>query len=309
MSTMINRRTLLKTLAAAGLVGAARLPALAAGGAQTVKVGLIEVALLSDGALDLPVSFALPDRPASEIEALFAPHGLSTDRMKPPLNVVLVRSGGDTTLIDAGSGPNFMATAGKLPAALDAAGIDRGSITRVVLTHGHPDHLWGILDEFDEETFPDATYLISRTEWDYWTDPATVDRVPEAVKGMAAGAARILGGIGEKVERLDDGATVGPGMTYVSTPGHTPGHMSVMIEDAGARMLVLGDAISHPVISFEKPDWHYGSDVDKEQGARTRTRLLDMLSSDRLPVVGYHLPVPGLGRVERKDQAYRFVAG
>jgi glyoxylase-like metal-dependent hydrolase (beta-lactamase superfamily II) len=310
MKTTIRRRTLLKGAAAAALANLAPVRAFAASDEpRRMSVGALEIIFLSDGSLELPVSFALPDRPAAEIAALFAPHGLSTDRLTPPLNVVMVRAGDEATLIDAGSGANFMATAGRLPAALDTAGIDREIVTRIVLTHAHPDHLWGVIDEFDEEAFPNARYLISQGEWDYWTDPDTVSRVPEAAKGMAAGAARILGRIAEKTERLGDGAAVAPGMTYISTPGHTPGHMSVLIEDGAERMMVLGDAVSHAVISFERPDWHNGADVDRDQGAATRKRLLDMLAGEGMPIAGYHLPEPGLGRVERNGTAYRFVAG
>jgi hypothetical protein len=85
--------------------------------------------------------------------------------------------------------------------------------------------------------------------------------------------------------------------------------MSVLIEDGSERMMVLGDAVSHAVISFEKPDWHIGADIDRDQGAATRKRLLDMLAGEGMPIAGYHLPEPGLGRVERNGTAYRFVAG
>src|SRR5690606_35925409 len=305
METTINRRTLLAAAAAAGLTALSPLPGFAAtGGPRRVSVGALEITFLSDGSLNLPVSFSLPDQSAAEIEALFAPHKLPTERLQPPLNVALVRAGDRATLIDAGAGANFMATAGRLPTALETAGIDPQSVTRVVLTHAHPDHLWGVIDDFDEETFPNADYVISQADWDYWTDPGTVDRVPEAAKGMAAGAARILGRIADRTERLGDGATVAPGLTYMATPGHTPGHMSVLVEDANQRMLVLGDALTHAVVSFEKPQWRNGADVDGEQGAATRARLLDMLAGDQMQIAGYHLPRPGLGRVERNGTAY-----
>jgi glyoxylase-like metal-dependent hydrolase (beta-lactamase superfamily II) len=307
MKTMIHRRALLKGAAAAALASFVPVRSLiAAEAARTMSVGSLELTFLSDGSLDLPLSFAVPDRPAAEIEALLAPRGLPTDRLTPPLNVVLVRSGDETTLIDSGSGANFMATAGRLPAALEAAGIERETIGRVVLTHAHPDHLWGVIDDFDEEAFPNARYIISGTEWDFWTDPDTVTNMPEAGKAIAAGAARILGRIAEKVERMAEGASVAPGMTYVSTPGHTPGHMSVLLDDGGERLMVTGDAANHAVISFERPDWHYGADLDRDQGAATRVRLLDMLASEKMPIAAYHLPAPGLGRVERKGTAYQF---
>jgi glyoxylase-like metal-dependent hydrolase (beta-lactamase superfamily II) len=308
-----TRRTVLGGLAAA-LGGGAAVPgggAAAATAPATVRVGAIGLMVVSDGTLSAPRAFALPGTPPAEIEALYRASGLEAPaQLVSQTNATLAKIGDDLVLIDAGSGPNFQPTAGKLSQNLEAAGIDPEKIAKVVFTHGHADHLWGALDDFEDEArFPNATYVIPAAEWDFWTAPDTPERVPDWLKGMARGSARVLKKIEAKVERRRSGETVAPGLTYVDTAGHTPGHMAVMVESGTERLLVGGDVLANPVVSFRRPDWPFGSDLDRDAGAMTRKRLLDRLAGDRIPFIGFHLPWPGIGRVARDGTAYRFEAG
>ena len=108
---------------------------------------------------------------------------------------------------------------------LEAAGIAPEKITRIVFTHLHADHLWGAIDDFDDAPrYPNATYVISAAEWDFWNDPKTAETAPDWLKGMAIGTARMLKKLESKVERRKPGEAVGPGLTYVDSSGHTPGH-------------------------------------------------------------------------------------
>jgi glyoxylase-like metal-dependent hydrolase (beta-lactamase superfamily II) len=209
-------------------------------------------------------------------------------------------------LIDAGSGPNFQPTAGKLSENLEAAGIDAAKITKVVFTHGHADHLWGAIDDLDDLRFPNASYVISQAEWDFWTSANTPAKLPDAFKGMAIGSARILKRLESKIERRKPGDPVAPGLTYLETAGHTPGHMAIMVESGRDLLLIGGDALTHGAVSFARPAWRIGSDHDSDRAIKTRTQLLDRLATDRIPLVGFHLPWPGHGRVERSGNAYRF---
>lgn len=284
------------------------LPARAANAPVTHKVGAIEVTIVSDGVLNVPLSFSLPDTPLPEAAALFKAHGLPEDVAPSQTNVVVVRTGDERILIDAGSGPSFQPTAGKLQTNLEAAAIAADSVTKVVFTHGHADHLWGVIDDFgDGDRFPNARYVISEAEWDFWTSPDTAARVPDALKGMALGSSRILKAIEAKTERRKGGETLAPGLTYLATPGHTPGHMAVLIEDGGQRLVVGGDVLAHIAISFVRPEWRIGSDFDRDQGINTRKQLLDQLATDRIPLIGFHLAWPGYGAVERTGPAYRFI--
>ena len=151
-------------------------------------------------------------------------------------NVTLVKTGSELVLIDAGSGPKFQPTAGKLSENLEAAGIDPAKITKVVFTHGHADHLWGAIDDFDDgERFPNASYVISAAEWDFWTDPRYRSHACRiGSRAWRIGSARILKRIEHKIERRKARRTVAPGLTYVGTAGHTPGHMAVHDREAAA---------------------------------------------------------------------------
>jgi glyoxylase-like metal-dependent hydrolase (beta-lactamase superfamily II) len=285
------------------------MPAFAAIAPFRRKVGAIELMVISDGTLSNSLSFALPETSPADAAAIFAAHGLPPHGAPAQTNVTLVKTGEETILIDAGSGPNFQPSAGKLSENLEAAGIDPAKITKVVFTHAHADHLWGALDDFgDDERFPNASYVMSVAEWDFWTDAKTQTVVPDWLKGMAAGSARILRKIERKVERRKAGDRIAPGLTYVDTAGHTPGHMAILVESANEKLLIGGDVFNNVAVSFARPEWRVGADHDRDQGVATRKRLLDQLASDRTPLIGFHLTWPGHGMVERSGGAYRFIA-
>ncbi|WP_034490592.1 MBL fold metallo-hydrolase [Afifella pfennigii] len=275
--------------------------------ATGLPLGELEVSVLSDGHLTLPMDFVLPQTTKEEIEALFAPHGLPTDALKPPLNVTLLRGGDRLILFDAGSGPRFQDTAGALPSALEAAGIDPSEVTDVVFTHCHPDHLWGVLDDFDEPLFAEATHWMPQDEWAYWRDEGTLAATPEARKSFVVGAQNRLAAIEDFVTLVRPGDELPLGIEALATFGHTPGHTSYVIHGGGDSLLVTGDALTNHLFSFERPDWPSGTDQDPQMGAATRKSLLERIATDRMRIVGYHLPEPGIGTAERKDGAYRFV--
>lgn len=300
-----SRRTVLAGLAATALPLRAR----AATPVFKRTLGALEVMVVSDGTLNVPLSFQLPETKPEDAAALFTAHGLPAGGMPSQTNVTLVKAGGELILIDVGSGHNFQSTAGKLADNLEAASIQPEAITKVVFTHAHPDHLWGAIDELDELRFPKASYVIGSVEWDFWTNPQTASRMPDAFQGIALASARILKRLEGKIERRRAGEAVAPGLTYVETIGHTPGHMSVLAESNGQMLMIGGDVLTNPAVSFARPEWRVGSDFDRDQAVTTRKRLLDRLVADKLPLIGFHLPYPGHGMVERKDNAYRFVAG
>lgn len=271
------------------------------------KVGTTSVTVISDGHLLVPLSMSLPDIPAAEAASLLTTHGLPAGGSPVPTNVSLIATGDQLILVDAGSGANFQPTAGKLAENMEAAGLDPTKVTKVVFTHGHADHLWGAIDDFDDsERFANASYVISATEWDFWTDPDTPSRAPDWMKGMARGSARILKRLEGKIERHKDRDAIASGVFYFSTPGHTPGHMSVLVESGSERLLIGADALTHPAVSFAQPDWRWGTDFDGDRAIATRRQLLDQLSNERTTLIGFHLPWPGIGTVETSGAAYRF---
>lgn len=302
---MLTRRHLLTATAAALAASFAPRRVWAA---STLELGDLRIDTLSDGNLVLPGDFILGGMPQEEMQAIVSKYGLPTDQLTPPCNVTLLRDGTNTVLFDVGSGPDFQPSAGKLMEAFDALGLGVEDITHVLFTHGHPDHLWGLLDEFDEPVFPNAEYMIGKAEFDYWMDPETVTTIGEARATFAVGASRRLGAIAETVRLLSDGEEPLPGIAARLTPGHTPGHMAYEI--AGSTpVMVLGDCIGNHHVAFERPDWASGSDQDGARAAATRAGLLDRLAAEGHAIIGYHLPEGGIGRVERAEKGYRYIAG
>jgi len=251
-----------------------------------------------------PASGMAPEADPAEIARLLTEDGFDPALVAPPLNVTLFEAGDRVILFDAGSGPGFQPTAGRLLAALDAAGIAPDAVTDILFTHGHPDHLWGVLDDFDELAFPEAAYHVPRPEWEFWRDDRALSAVGEARQFFVPGARNRFAAIEDRVTLIDWGAEVLPGIEAVATPGHTPGHTAYAIHGGGEGVMVVGDAIGHPVLSLRRPHWHVEMDQDGALGAQTRLALLDRLAAERMPIIAYHLPAPGAAVIERSGDAY-----
>jgi glyoxylase-like metal-dependent hydrolase (beta-lactamase superfamily II) len=206
-----------------------------------------------------------------------------------------------------GSGDRFMPSAGKLWDNLKSAGIDKANITKVIFTHGHPDHLWGTVDELDDLTLPKAAFYVASAEWNFWHRDNATRGLPTERAGFVTGARRNYAAIKERVTIFKPGDDIVTGLRIIATAGHTQGHVS--LELAGGEGLIVGaDALTHPLISFQHPEWRPTADHVPDVAAQTRARLLDRLASDRSKLIGFHLPYPGVGHVERKDGSFRFVA-
>lgn len=273
----------------------------------TLQSGDRTLDTLSDGNLVLPKSFAFGDTPPEGADALLAKYGITGDTMTPDCNVTLLRSGDRTILFDVGSGQEFMPSAGKLMDAFDALGVDIFDVTDVVFTHAHPDHLWGVRDDFGDLMLPDAAYHMGRAEWDYWTDPDTVSTIDAGRVTFAVGAQSRLELLADRINLFDDDQEILPGVLSRLTAGHTPGHMAFDVQMGSETIMIVGDSIVNHHIAFEQPAWLSGSDQDPSMGAQTRLGLLDQLSTTQTRLIGFHLPGGGLGRAERHGDGFIFV--
>jgi len=274
---------------------------------KTITHGEFSVSILSDGHLSIPTRNLARNATEADIKASIGGGG---DMVLPPCNVTLVRTPSETILIDVGAGPHYMPGAGKLAENMDTAGIDRTSITKVVITHAHPDHLWGVLDDFDDAPFlSNASFLMSRPEFEFWMAADAASRLPVDRQNFAAAAKRNLARIRDKLQLIEPGAEIASGIRAIDTSGHTAGHISVEIVSGNETALVLGDALMHPIISFAHPEWSPAADHhDPERAVAVSKSLLARLASDRSLAIGFHLPFPGLGRVEAHGLAYRYIS-
>ena len=303
----LDRRRFLT--AAAALVAAGVLPsrALALAGPYSFKQGALDIMVVSDGHLVFPTSILAPDAPADALKQLLDAAGVTGTEIKPDTNVTLIRSGADTVLFDTGSGANFQPTAGKLVANLAAAGIKPDSITKVVFTHAHPDHIWGTLGTDGNLTFPKAAYYAAAAEWNFWMDKDLVTKVPEGMQPFVTGAQKNLAAVKDKVTMFKPGDEVHAGIKALDTPGHTPGHVS--FEVPGNEMLIIvGDAVVAVPVAFPHPEWRFGFDTIPDLAIQTRKTFLDRAATDKIKMLGFHWPYPGIGYAEKKGPGYAYVA-
>jgi len=272
-----------------------------------LSVGDMRLDVVSDGSLTLPGSFIFDPMPKDELAPILTKYQLSADVLEPPCNVTLMRHGDRVVLFDVGSGPDFAPNSGILLDSLDALGVAPEDVTDVVFTHAHPDHLWGLLDDFDDPLFTEATYMIGKAEWDYWMNPKTVDTIGDARASFAVGAKRRLEMIEDKVAFFNDGEEIMPGVAARATFGHTPGHMALEVRQGTEAVMILGDCIGNHHVAFEKPEWHSGSDQDLEMAAQTRLLLMDQLAAEKTRIIGFHLAGNGTGYVDKTASGYTFV--
>ena len=277
--------------------------------ASDLTLGAMQIRTLSDGHLTLPAEFIFGPMPQDELPAVLDQHGVAHGPLHPDCNVTLLQHEDRVVLFDAGSGPGFQDSSGQLIDALGASGLTPEDVTHVVFTHCHPDHLWGVLDDFDDPLFVNAEHMMGQAEWDYWFDPDTANTIQPERTTMAVGARRRLEVIEDQMKLFADGDEILPGVAAFATPGHTPGHMAFELRDGSQSAMVLGDAIGNHHVAFARPDWQSGADQDRDQAVQTRMRLLDRLTSEQMQLIGYHLPDGGMGRAERDGNSYRFVAG
>jgi glyoxylase-like metal-dependent hydrolase (beta-lactamase superfamily II) len=226
-----------------------------------------------------------------------------------PLNVGVVRSGGRTVLIDAGLGVEFpeFAGAGQLTRRLEAAGLGLESLTDVVLTHMHMDHIGGLLG-LRGRLRPDLRIHVSATEAEFWAGKADLSRatmppgVPESLRSVAK---RFLDEYHGRLQPFEKEHEVAPGMLVSRTGGHTPGHSVVRLESGGDRLMFGGDSVFPP--GFDCPHWHNGFDQEPEETVRVRVGLLRELSATGQPLVPTHVPFPAAGRVAVTRDVFRWV--
>lgn len=275
---------------------------------QAFRVGALEVVALSDGAPDRALGGFFNKIAASEWTKAI---GITDPEQPVPFNfgAFLVRGDGRTIMIDSGYGPPGRSLGvpggGELLARLSEIGVSRGAVDVVVHTHLHPDHCgWDLdPDAGGAPTFPNATVYVSQVELDYWTGAAT-DANPMA--GAARTAMETLGKAG-RVTTFSGEHPVSASLTMVPTPGHTPGHCSVMLASQGEHLLILGDVAHHPV-HLEHHDWLPAVDVDPAESQRSRARMAALAADRNAVVTGGHFPILTLGRVRRVDTGYRWEA-
>ncbi|KJH86035.1 beta-lactamase [Pseudomonas fluorescens] len=277
-----------------------------------LKVGDIDVLVISDGVLPLPTSTMSTNVDPAARAAWFKDMFLGPDAFDWALNVLVVRSGEQTLLVDAGLGGQFpgFPRAGLFPKRLEAAGIELSSITDVVITHMHMDHIGGLLvDEVRNRLRPDVRIHVCKTEVDFWAEPNFSRTVmPAPIPEVLHTTARqFMEAYHDKLRTFEQEYEVAPGVVVKRTGGHTPGHSVVHVRSGREKLTFAGDAL-FPV-AFDHPDWQNGFEHDPEEAVRVRVRLMREAAASGELFVATHLSFPSVGRVAVDGDAFRWVAG
>ncbi|WP_125078269.1 MBL fold metallo-hydrolase [Mycobacterium sp. P7213] len=275
-----------------------------------VQVGDIEVLVISDGVLPINAATMATNVDSSRLAGWLDDMFLPPDVIDWPLNVVVVRSGDRTILVDAGLGMEFpdFPRAGQAVRRLEAAGIDLSAITDVVLTHLHMDHVGGLLtDGVNARLRPDLRIHVAAAEAEFWEAPDFSGTnmpapVPDALRSIAS---RFLDEYRNHLVPFEKSYEVAPGVLATRTGGHTPGHSVVRLASGDHRLTFAGDAIFQ--VGFDNPQWHNGFEHDPEQSIEVRVGLLQELASTGEALVATHLPFPSVCHVAAAGNAFRCV--
>lgn len=262
---------------------------------RTFYLGEFKITSLLDvtGLQNDPKPEYAKDVPNEDWEQVCHDNFISTEELQFFITPTLVETGNQRILIDAGMGK------GGLTASLAEAGIAPESIDVVIITHMHPDHIGGLMTD-GKPSFPNARYVAGAKEYDFWSKMPLEALPAKLVKMMFTPLA-------DKTTFIGAGETSVPGITAIKSFGHSPGHLCFMLESQGQQIMLTADLANHYVWSFAKPDWAFGFDGDPEMASKARRDVLGMLAADKIPMIGYHMPFPGVGFVETRDKGFRFI--
>lgn len=279
-----------------------------AAGVTRVDLGAVKVTMLNDGFFARPLDANFVRNAAlAEVQAALAAAGLPTDRVEVPFNPLVVDVGGQRVLFDAGNGQFGAATAGKLLDNMAKAGIAPESITAVVISHFHGDHINGLRDKAGQLVFANARIHVPELEWNWWMDDARMAAAPEAMKGAFNATRRVFGPLADAVVKFAPGAEVVPGVRSLPAHGHTPGHTVFTVEGGTRRLMFWADTSNVAALFVRNPDWAVMFDMDAEAARQTRRKLSEMVVNENLLLAGYHLPGAGIGTLVRRGNGYDFI--
>ncbi len=272
------------------------------------KVGDIEVTTLYDGHWDKPHDPGfIRNASVAETKAALKAAGRSDDKVQIPFTVTFVKTPSRTIMFDAGTGGQLAPTAGQLSANMKAAGISPAEIDTIIITHFHPDHIFGLMEkDRNAQVYPNTEIIVPDPEFAFWTDKTLTATLGKYRQGLAKRVRATLPSW-SNVSRFSGEKEVAPGITAIPAHGHTAGHTVFSVASGDDQLLVMADTSNIPALFVRNPGWHAVFDADPDAAEASRRRVFDRAISDKAVVTGYHFGMPGAGRIERDGTGYAFV--
>jgi glyoxylase-like metal-dependent hydrolase (beta-lactamase superfamily II) len=273
------------------------------------KVGSIEVTAVYDGIWRKPHDPTfIKNASVEETKAALAKAGLTTEFVPIPLTVIVLKIGTKYVMVDAGSGVGqWQANATHLPANMKAAGIDANQISTILVSHFHPDHVWGLMEKgTNSAVFPNAELIVNGAEYRWWTEPARVEKLAEGRRAAGKRIADVFP-TWKNWTLVEDNAEVAPGVRLVAAPGHTPGHSAFLVASGKEQLLVSNDTMYLPALLAPHPEWQGAYDQDGPTAVATRRKLVDRVIADNAMICGAHFPFPAAGVFAKDGDAYTFM--
>jgi glyoxylase-like metal-dependent hydrolase (beta-lactamase superfamily II) len=271
-------------------------------GSYSFQVGSIQCAVLSDGYFAYPTDWFFPNADPDRLRQALEARHLPAHSVLSPYTCLLIETGRHVVLVDTGAG-GASRTTGAIRARLEMLGIRPHDVDTVILTHAHPDHIGGAATAHGQPVFRNARHILAEREFEFWTGRADLSgmRVPHELKAsMVRTARRALDAIRFQIETVDGEREVVPGVWVLPAPGHTPGHLALLISDGDQHLLNIGDAAVHP-LHLEDPTLENGFDLAPDTAGAMRSELLERAVAERMRMLAFHFPFPSVGRVSARQ--------
>jgi glyoxylase-like metal-dependent hydrolase (beta-lactamase superfamily II) len=277
-------------------------------GVHKYKVGSVEVTALYDGIWKKPHDPAfIKNASVDDTKAALAKAGMTTDYMPIPLAVIVLKVGDKLIMVDSGSGVGqWQPTAVDLPGNMKAAGIDPAKISTILISHFHPDHIFGLMEKgTNAPVYPNAELVVNATEYKWWTEPGRVEKLPEARKPLGQRINTVFP-TWKNFKLVEGEKEVAPGIRLLNAPGHTPGHSAFLLASGNQQLMISNDTAYVPALLAPHPEWMGAYDQDGPLAVETRRKLIDRVITDKIAICGAHFPFPGAGAFVKDGTGYAF---